>query len=175
MKRFFTRKRLPAYFFIAVAIAFGGMKPLTFYRFQYNLGLTDAGSKFDMETMTAEAHWTYVPGIADFDFVWKYRIGDGDWVDLPTTKVSAGSAYAHVEIEMGQKIDFICYPQSVAPPVVHTNGVYHLSGVMPAMDTDPLDPDYVTPRVPIKTDTRGTITPTARPPETITTLEESHE
>ena len=46
---------------------------------------------------------------------------------------------------------------------------------MPAMDTDPNSPDYVTPRVPIKTDTGDTLTPTDRPPETINTLEESHE
>lgn len=36
----------------------------------------------------------------------------------------------------------------VAPPVVHTNGVYHLSGVYHAMDTD--EPKYVAPTIEVK-------------------------
>lgn len=161
--------------FAALLTAYAGAKHTLPWRFQFNLGLRDAGSTFDVTTGTAEAHWTFDPTVAAYAFRWQYQIDGGAWVQLPDGDVYDGHAFAHVELPEGSTILFQCYPQFVAPPVVHTNGVYHLSGVMPAMDTDPQAPDYVTPRVPIKTDTGETLTPTARPPEVIIPQEESHE
>ena len=161
--------------FAFLATVYAGTKPQVPWRFQFNLGLRDAGSVFDTATGTAEARWTYDQSVALYAFKWQYRIDDGDWVQLPDGDVSTGQAFAHIDLPEGSSLAIQCYPQYVAPPVVQTNGVYHLSGVMPAMDTDPNSPDYVTPRVPIKTDTGDTLTPTDRPPETINTLEESHE
>lgn len=161
--------------FAALATAYAGTKQQVPWRFQFNLGLRDSGSRFDTATGTAEARWTYDQAVALYAFKWQYRIDDGDWVQLPDGEVSAGQAFAHIDLPEGSTVAIQCYPQYVAPPVVHTNGVYHLSGVMPAMDTDPLDPDYVTPRVPIKTDTGVTLTPTAIPPELINIMEESNE
>lgn len=170
------RSRLYAFLaFVAVATIYAGSKQQLPWRFTFNLGLTDAGSTFDTATGTAEARWAYDPGIALYAFRWQYRIGDGDWTPLPDGEVSAGHAIAHIDLPEGSSVAFQCYPQYVAPPVVHTNGVYHLSGVMPAMDTDPQDPDYVTPRVPIRTDTGKTLTPCERPPELITAQEETNE
>lgn len=170
-----TLNRIVFIAFAALATAFAGTKQQVPWRFQFNLGLRDSGSSFDTSTGTAEARWTYDQSVALFTFRWQYRIDDGEWIQLPDGEVSAGHAFAHIDLPEGSTVLIQCYPQYVAPPVVHTNGVYHLSGVMPAMDTDPNAPDYVTPRVPIKTDTGATLTPTDRPPELINILEESHE
>ena len=170
-----TLNRIVFLAFAAIATAFAGTKHQVPWRFQYNLGLSNAGSTFDTATGTAEARWTYAQDVALYAFRWQYRIDDGDWVRLPDGEVSAGHALAHIDLPEGSTVTIQCYPQYVLPPIVHTNGVYHLSGVMPAMDTDPNDPDYVTPRVPIRTDTGGTLTPTERPPEIITAQEDTNE
>ena len=160
---------------VVVATVVGGTKPQLPWSYQFNLGLYDAGSSFDVETGIAEARWTYDQSLAAYAFCWQYRIDFGEWIPLPSVKVYAGQATAYIDRPDGSKIEFQCYPQFVAPPQVHTNGVYKLSGVMPAMDTDPNDPDYVTPRVPIKTDAGDTLTPTEKPPEFTNAQEESHE
>ena len=62
--------------------------------------------------------------------------------------------------EEWKALTITCYADYVAPPVVTTNGVYHLPGVMRSInDVESSNPRYVTPGITIEIDSR-VLTPT---------------
>jgi hypothetical protein len=125
----------------------------------FEMGIADAGSTYDAAEGVLEARWTFPSALANYEFVWKYcPEGSHEWFDLPTGKV--GDGYARAIIERGlELVHIVCYARYVAPPMVVTNGVYHLSGVMRTMDGAQ---KYVTPGIVIKIDDK-TLTPTNSP------------
>lgn len=76
-----------------------------------------------------------------------------DWTSVYTGPVSGMAALN--DNRLGEWFGIVTLDEKlyvwveyVAPPIVHTNGVYHLSGVYHAMDTD--DPKYVAPTIDVK-------------------------
>ena len=158
--------------FIGKMISYGGSKPPShLWRFEYANGVTDNGSYCTNDFIYAR--WTY--NLAAMEYTLRAAYQDltitnelGQCVDplhqLDDTMVRDG---AHVwEVANATNMRVVVYATYVPPPVVHTNGVYHLSGVMPAMGGAP--GKFVTPGVQIRmnleTGESLIITPTNAPP-----------
>lgn len=171
--------------FAVVAIIHGGVGHGFSFRYQSGSGIYDAGSRFDPETGTLHAVWSYDPWVSNYAFKWfyTYKYGGesrGPFV-LPDAVVSDGHAEYQLTLPAdGEWDSFVvtCYTSYVPPVNVVTNGVYHVDGVMRSMDTRNSDqPKFVTPGIAISVDlatgeTR-VITPTNRPPSaSLTTLNE---
>jgi hypothetical protein len=163
----FVRK---AWFVIAagVGILFGGIGSGAGFRFVAETGIFDAGSYVDYSSNTIHAHWGYHPQAAASTFKWfyTYKYGNGKTkgpFQLPDAKVSDCAASYKMPIPEGEEwktLTITCYADFVAPPVVTTNGVYHLPGVMRSInDVDSANPRYVTPGITIEIDGR-VLTPT---------------
>lgn len=160
-------------FFIA-AILYGGTKPqpAELWRFVFENGVTDNGSYCTNDQICAS--WTYNLAAQDYTLRAAYQDltiinSDGVCIDelhqLPDVPVKDCS---HVWIVPGAtNMRVVCYATYVPPPVVFTNGVYHVSGVMRSMDDD-ADCEFVTPGVQIHvnlvTGESWIITPTNEPP-----------
>lgn len=106
------------------------------FNFMAEMGIYDAGSYFDAETKTLEARWTYAPYVEGYKLKWFYHLKQGDNQTphpLPDVEVNACKASYRLPDEVlaaNTAIIVYCYTEYVAPPVVVTNGVYHLSGVV---------------------------------------------
>lgn len=147
----------------------------TKWRFEYVNGVHDNGSYCTNNQICAA--WTY--DLPAMEYTIKAAYQDltitnelGVCVDplhqLLDAMVRDGS---HVwEVSDATNMRVVVYATYVPPPAVHTNGVYHLNGVMPSMD-ETLG-KYVTPGVKIIIDTgtgdRKILTPTNAPPQPIT-------
>lgn len=159
--------------FICKMISFGGSKPTPshLWRFEYTNGVTDNGSYCTNNQICAR--WTY--NLAAMEYTLRAAYQDltitnatGQCVDplhqLPDAMVRET---AHVwEVANATNMRVVVYAAYVPPPAVHTNGVYHLNGVMPSMDETP--GKFVTPGVQIhmnlETSESWIITPTNAPP-----------
>lgn len=136
------------------AMLYAGTKPEPQrWSFEFNLGLTNNGSTYDETEHVAMARWTWNQAVAAYKLVWKYRINDGAWVDLPEYDVTDGMAVAYIPAEIGDTVRIQCYTRYVAPEQTSTNGVYHLGGVMRSIDsTNSPSPKYVGPGIQIWAD-----------------------
>lgn len=166
--------------FIGKMISYGGSKPpqpTHLWRFEYVNGVHDNGS-FCTNNLICAA-WTFDLPAMEYAIKANYQDltitnATGECVDplhpLPDALVREG---AHVwplaEGANAENMRVVIYAVYVPPPVVTTNGVYHLSGVMPAMGDDP--GKYVTPGVQIivnlETGESEIITPTNAPPQSL--------
>lgn len=154
--------------FVVIAAAFvlyAGTKPPSPQRvFEFTQGLHDAGSTYDPDTGIAVARWTADAAVMAYSFRWSYRVNGGEWVQLPDRSVSDLTAAAAIPGVPEDTVEILCWTQYVAPPIVHTNGVYQLNGVMRTMNTtnSPL-PKYVTPLIPIEANGTVISPPSASP------------
>ena len=153
--------------------SYGGSKPTPshLWRFEYANGVADNGSYCTNDLICAR--WTY--SLAAMGHTLRAAYQDltvtnaaGQCVDplhqLPDAMVRDAS---HVwEVANATNMRVVAYAAYVPPPVVHTNGVYHLDGVMPSMDET--SGKYVTPGVKIRmnleTGESLIVTPTNAPP-----------
>ena len=134
----YLRRARQLWFVIAAIVAASFANSFVGVRFEFlsEMGIYDAGSYFDAETKTLEARWTHAPYVDGYKFKWFYRLKTGDNQTphpLPDVEVSACQASFRLPDEVpaaNTAIAVICYTEYVAPPVVVTNGVYHLSGVV---------------------------------------------
>lgn len=172
-------------------LLFGGDKPTPhLWRFDYvnagDYGVHDNGSICTNDEIRAA--WTYDLPVQSYTMHAAYQDltitnALGECTDelhvLATVPVSDG---AHTwTVEDAENMRVVLYADYVAPPSVHTNGVYEQRGVMRAMETD--EAKYVTPGVPILADlsdgSQIEITPTNAPPTTsrslLTTIQETDE
>jgi hypothetical protein len=163
----FVRK---AWFVIAAAVGilFGGIGSGAGFRFQAETGIFDAGSYVDYSSNTIHARWGYNPQAAASTFKWfyTYKYGSSETkgpFQLPDAKVSDCAASYKMPVPDGEEwkaLTITCYADFVAPPVVTTNGVYHLPGVMRSInDVESSSPRYVTPGITITVDNE-ILTPT---------------
>lgn len=152
-------------------ILYGGTKPTPrLWVFEFVNGVHDAGSFCTNNLICAQ--WTYDTAAIEFTIKASYQDltitnSVGECIDkmheLPFAMVRDG---LHVwEVANATNMRVVVYSTYVPPPVVSTNGVYHLAGVMPAME----DPGkYVTPGVQIVVNLEGgereVLTPTNKPP-----------
>ena len=132
----YLRRMKQGWFIIACAVAaiFANSSGGVSYSFQSETGIFDNGSYFDAEKNTLEARWTFAPWVEDSTLKWFYtfKTGDDNIYHLPDAKISECHASFRLPDEalsQGSAIVVTCYADYVAPPVVVTNGVYHLSGV----------------------------------------------
>jgi len=157
---------------IVCLFCYGSTKPPAhIWRFEYANGVSDNGSHCTNDLICAS--WTY--SLAAMEFTLRAAYQDltvtnaaGQCTDplhqLPDALVRDGS---HVwEVPNATNMRVVVYAQYVPPPAVHTNGVYHLNGVMQTMDGVPCK--FVTPGVRIQVNIENgdteIITPTNRPP-----------
>lgn len=159
-------KRLWFLSLVVVGLAFGVISDRVGFQIITETGIYDAGSFFDYSSNTAHVRWGYQPYVKGSRFRWfyKYKYGDDEMgpYELPSCPVEDCAADYQLQIPDGQSwksVIFVCYAEYVAPPVVTTNGVYHLSGVMRTMDDSQR---YVTPLVTIEVDGE-ILTPTNSP------------
>ena len=157
-------------------VSYGGSKPTPshLWKFEYVNGVHDNGSYCTNNLICAA--WTFDLPAMEYTIKANYQDltitnATGQCVDplhpLPDALVREG---AHVwplaEGANAENMRVVIYAAYVPPPVVTTNGVYHLSGVMPAMGDNP--GKYVTPGVQIivnlETGESEIITPTNAPP-----------
>jgi hypothetical protein len=135
-----------------VAASFANSTGGVSYVFWNEMGIYDNGSYFDAETKTLEARWTYAPYVEGYKLRWFWYYKQGDDQNphsLPEVDVSACAASYRLPDEVFEKnsaIIVVLYTEYVAPPVVVTNGVYHLSGVSRDMSGGD---KFVTPKVEI--------------------------
>lgn len=166
---------------LIAAVLYGGTKPpqpTHLWRFEYVNGVHDNGSYCTNNLICAA--WTFDLPAMEYTIKANYQDltitnATGECVDplhpLPDALVREG---AHVwplaEGANAENMRVVIYAAYVPPPVVTTNGVYHLSGVMPAMGDNP--GKYVTPGVQIivnlETGESEIITPTNAPPQPLT-------
>ena len=156
---------------VVVGLAFGVVSDRVGFQIVTETGIYDAGSFFDYSSNTAHARWGYQPYVKGSRFHWfyKYKYGPDEFgpYELPSCPVEDCAMDYQLQIPEGQiwkSVIFVCYAEYVAPPVVTTNGVYHLSGVMRTMDGSQR---YVTPLVEIVVNREDgstqTLTPTNTP------------
>jgi len=159
-------------------ILYGGTKPdAPKWRFEYANGLTDNGSYCTNDQIRAA--WTYNVAAMEYTIRAAYQNltitnSTGQCTDplheLPECLVKDGSHLWTVADATNMRV--VVYATYVPPPVVHTNGVYHLGGVMPTMEGTG---KYVTPGVKtIVFRTSGgeiVITPTNEPPASASLLQ----
>lgn len=117
--------------------------------------LTPSRSAFDNER-ELYLSWQYSSEAASSVLHIDKRAADDstEWVSIYTGPVS-GFAEAVSDVRMGEWFGIVTVDEKLyiwveytPPPIVHTNGVYHLSGVYHAIDTD--DPKYVAPTVEVR-------------------------
>ena len=151
---------------VVVGLAFGVISDRVGFHFITETGIYDAGSFFDYSSNTAHARWGYQPYVKGSQVRWfySYKYGADEFgpFELPSCPVEDCMADFKLEVPEGQEwksVIFTGYAEYLAPPVVTTNGVYHLSGVMRTMDGSQR---YVTPLVTIEVDGK-TLTPTNTP------------
>lgn len=159
--------------FIGTMISYGSNKqPVShLWRFEYSIGVSDAGSYCTNDLICAR--WDYNIAAIGCTLRAAYQDltitdGEGRCTDplhqLPDASVIEG--FHNWVVPNATNMRVIVYATYVPPPTVHTNGVYHLNGVMSSMDETP--GKYVTPGVPIRaTDDDGMgiiLTPTSEPP-----------
>ena len=157
--RFAKSHPIEAAFVAVVAssfIAFGSTKPppgpAHLWRFEFTNGVHDAGSVCVGDEIRAS--WSCdIPVLAHTlkAFYQDLTVTNslGECVDALHELDSVPVAdFSHTwTVTDAERMRVVLYAVYVAPPVVHTNGVYHLNGVMRAMD----DSDrFVTPGVPIR-------------------------
>lgn len=144
----------------AVSVLYGGIGSGWGFTFIPETGIYDAGSFVDTETSTIYAIWNYDPYVASYKFKWffKFKYGN-EWSDpyqLPDANVSDGCAVCQIPVPEEMEFEAFtvtCYTEYVKPPLVVTNGVYHLDGVMRSIDsTNSPMPNYVTPGITIYVD-----------------------
>ena len=159
-------KRLWFLSLVVAGLAFGVISNRVGFQIVTETGIYDAGSFFDYSSNTAHVRWGYQPYVKGSRFRWfyKYKYGSDEMgpYELPSCPVEDCAADYQLQIPEGQSwksVIFTCYAEYVAPPVVTTNGVYHLSGVMRTMDGSQR---YVTPLVTIEVDGE-ILTPTNSP------------
>ncbi|MBR2983558.1 MAG: hypothetical protein IKC80_10080 [Kiritimatiellae bacterium] len=156
---------------VVAGLAFGVISDRVGFHIMTETGIYDAGSFFDYSSNTAHVRWGYQPYVKGSRFRWfyKYKYGSDEMgpYELPSCPVEDCAADFKLEVPEGQEwksVIFIGYAEYVAPPVVTTNGVYHLSGVMRTMDGSQR---YVTPLVEIVVNLEDgstqTLTPTNTP------------
>ena len=151
---------------VVVGLAYGVISDRVGFHIVTETGIYDAGSFFDYSSNTAHARWGFQPYVKGSQVRWfyKYKYGSDEFgpFELPSCPVEDCMADFKLEVPEGQEwksVIFTGYAEYVAPPVVTTNGVYHLSGVMRTMDGSRR---YVTPLVTIEVDGK-TLTPTNTP------------
>ena len=155
-----------------VMMLYAGVSDDWDFRFIAETGIYDCGSWIDEETGEIHAFWNYDPWVGSHKFKWFYtykydRVEYGP-IQMPDAEVSARHAEFTLPTagEDWESVVVTCYTEYVRPPAVHTNGVYHLNGVMPSMDETP--GKFVTPGVQIymnlETGESWIITPTNAPP-----------
>ena len=166
-----------AWVVIILITAYAGTKPpgaRHLWKFVYQNGVYDNGSYCTNDQIFAS--WTYdsaaeenVIRAAYQDLTVTNELGDcSDTLhQLPDCLVSDGSHLWSVEGATNMRI--VVYSTYVAPPVVNTNGVYHLNGVMRPMNDSQ---KYVTPGVEIRAvvediESTETLTPTNNPTRNI--------
>lgn len=128
MEKYFRRIILG--FFTAICIYAGGTKPGgKNWQFLFANGLVNNGSTVSNDVVTAI--WTHSPAVETSAFKWQYREtgSTNEWTALPDGLVSDGVAVAIVE--NATNMTFACWADWTKPPEVTTNGVYHLSSVIP--------------------------------------------
>ena len=156
---------------------YGGGKPAPhLWRFNYvktgDYGVYDQGSYCTNDEIRAV--WRYDIPVAAYTLRAAYQDQTitnavGECIDafhaLTDVPVSDGAHTWRVAGVNAENLLVVLYADYVAPPVVHTNGVYHLGGVMRAIESDA---KYVTPGIPIRAHGEGggveTLTPTNAPP-----------
>lgn len=118
--------------------------------------LTPGTISYDPEEQLLSLSWSFAPEAAASTLHIQVRPKDDseDWTTLFVGNIRGfaalngdinfGAWYASIAVD--EKV--YVWVEYVAPPVVHTNGVYHLSGVYHAMDTD--EPKYVAPTIDVK-------------------------
>ena len=154
-----------------VGLAFGVISDRVGFHIVTETGIFDAGSFFDYSSNTAHARWGFQPYVKGSRVRWfySYKYGADEFgpFELPSCPVEDCMADFKFEVPEGQEwksVIFTGYAEYVAPPVVTTNGVYHLSGVMRTMDGSQR---YVTPLVEIVVNLEDgstqTLTPTNTP------------
>ena len=154
-----------------VGIAYGVISDRVGFQVMTETGIYDAGSFFDYSTNTAHMRWGFQPYVKGSRFRWfyKYKYGSDEMgpYELPSCPVEDCAADYQLQIPDGQawkSVIFVGYAEYVAPPVVTTNGGYHLSGVMRTIDGSQR---YVTPRVEVVVNlddgSTQTLTPTNTP------------
>lgn len=153
------KKHLPFFLLIAaLACAFAAVKPpvvpmptvgwdRTF--------LTPSRKTFD-NGRELYLSWTYSPEAATSTLHISKRAADDstEWVEIYRGPVS-GFSESGSDVRMGEWFGVVTLDEKlyiwveyVPPPIVHTNGVYHLSGVFHALDTTA--DKYVAPTIEVK-------------------------
>lgn len=149
---------------------YGGSK----WRFEYANGVQDNGSYCTNDEIRAS--WRYDVAAMEYTIRAVYqdltRTNEtGECIDtlhqLPECLVRDGMHVWNVPNATNMRV--VVYATYVPPPAVHTNGVYHLGGVMRTMNTtNSIAPKYVTPGVKILVDLspsgKSVLTPTNAPP-----------
>lgn len=160
-----------SWFLIAsiIAVVYAGTK--TGHYFSFELGLADAGSTYDAAEGLLVAKWTASAALDDYTFRWTYAADGAEHVELPPGKVSDGEARAVIPAGI-RLLHVACWAEYVPPPTVVTNGVYHLSGVMRAMDGSE---KIVTPAVPIVVDGKQLAPPADSPGDFVNATAEEGE
>lgn len=145
-------------------------KPKHLWEFEYVNGVYDRGSYCTNDEI--HAWWRYDPAARDFTIMASYQdltITNEHGVcidDLhPLEEVPVVDEYHVWDVANATNMRVVVFASYVAPPAVHTNGVYHLDGVMPAISNAT---KYVTPGISIsvnlETGETEILTPTNKPP-----------
>ena len=161
---------------VSVIVYAGTKPPSHVWCFEYVNGVRDNGSYCKNNLICAA--WTYDLAAMEFSIRAYYQdltitneLGEctDELHQLPDALVRDTS---HVwEVANATNMRVVCYGTYVPPPVVSTNGSYHLSGVMLSMDGER---KYVTPgvRITASLDNGETVvlTPTNEPPASASLL-----
>ena len=164
---------------VAVIVYAGTKPPSHVWRFEYVNGVRDNGSYCTNNLICAA--WTYDLAAMEFSIRAYYQdltvtneLGEctDELHQLSDALVRDCSRVWVLEEGMNaENMRVVIYGTYVPPPVVSTNGVYHLSGVMPSMDGDR---KYVTPGIRIFASLEGggtvVLTPTNEPPASASLL-----